>query len=225
MQTATSNRPWLPPTLSDDLPRVRDIIAEPGWDTRPLAALEAFHELAALSLSDALEADGFHAYPSLSRPGDGPRTALVHETAVLHPGTALVGDVVIARDCELGPNAAIFGPTVIGPNAYIGPNAEVRRSLIFGGLVASHACYIGHSIVGRRANIAAQTVTAVRNLKRPTVHLLIDDRLHDTGLELFGALIGDDVQTACDVTIMPGRRIGAKQTIGPRTLVLHNVGA
>ena len=215
---------WLSPAVSDAAPSLAAFVCSSTWEKDPDRALDVFRELTTLVLPTTCDDGDYRTGPTLARPGGSRGVAIVHRTAVVHPGTALVGDVFIASDCELGPNATVFGPTVIGPGSYVGPNAEIRRSVLLQDVKASHACYLGHSVIGRQANIAAQTVTAVRNLKRKTVHILVDGVLRDTELELFGALIGDEAQFGCDVTIMPGRRIGVREIVGPRTLVMHNVG-
>jgi UDP-N-acetylglucosamine diphosphorylase / glucose-1-phosphate thymidylyltransferase / UDP-N-acetylgalactosamine diphosphorylase / glucosamine-1-phosphate N-acetyltransferase / galactosamine-1-phosphate N-acetyltransferase len=117
----------------------------------------------------------------------------------------LVGDVIVDANCELGPNAVVFGPSYIGPDSYLGPNAEIRRSLVHSGLVMSHTGYLGHSVVGSNANLAAGFITAVRNLKRETVHLKVDGTLIDTGLKHFGAIIPNEYESRVNTVLEPGR--------------------
>lgn len=146
-----------------------------------------------------------------SRPDDTRTSgrAIVAASATLLPGAVLIGDVIISEGCEIGPNCAIFGPTILGPNCYVGPGAEIRRSAIFSHLRMSHMSYLGHSIVGHNVTLAAGFTTAVRNLKRHTVHVKDGDELIDTGHELFGAVIADDFFCRINTEAMPGRVLSA----------------
>lgn len=212
---------WLPLQLAEEVPHIAAVARCPGWENEPTAALDAFRELVSLRMPRSV-GDDFVTRESLVRRGSPPGIAHVHSSAQLHPGTWLLGDVLVAAGCELGPNAVVFGPTIVGPGTYLGPNAEVRRSLLLEDVVASHACYIGHSIVGRRANIGAYFVTAVRNVKRRTVHVQLDGQLIDTGYLHFGSLIGDDTQFGCGVTVMPGRMVLHTPFVPPGSLVSRN---
>jgi NDP-sugar pyrophosphorylase family protein len=213
----------LPANILPMIPSISALLSASDWTQSPRAALAAFHELASMQLPEALNDPVYEGKASLARPHDVvPSYSYIHQSATVHPGTCMVGNVIICAHCEIGPNAVLFGPTIVGPNSYIGPNAEVRRSLLMSHVKASHACYIGHSIIGRGVNIAAHFVTAVRNLKRHTVHLKLGDELVDTGHELFGAIIADHVEFGVGVTIMPGRCVLESSRIGPKATLLHN---
>lgn len=197
----------LPLEIFIKLPHLKVLFASNQWWSDITLVLKVFEELARMNLSEMTTVSGWLSLKTPTRPRD-PRdcgVALVAESTTIMPGSILVGDVVICEGCEIGPNCTIFGPTIIGPGSYIGPGAEVRRSLIFSALKLAHRSYLGHSIVGRRVNLGAGFTVAVRNLKRGTVHLKMDDRLFDTKLKMFGAIIADDFYCSVSTTVMPGR--------------------
>ena len=106
----------------------------------------------------------------------------------------LFGPVLIGPDCEIGPNASIFGPTVI-EDAPTGPSVEIRRCLLLARAEVSHMSFLGHSVIGRRAALGAFFCSAVRNLRRGTVHVIRDGMLTDSGERRLGCVIADDIET------------------------------
>ncbi|MEW5859996.1 MAG: hypothetical protein AB1861_21850 [Cyanobacteriota bacterium] len=147
---------------------------------------------------------------------------LLSESTVLHPGVSFFGTILLGPHCEIGPGSIIYGPTFIESDAMIGPNVEIRRSILFTEVKIAHIAYIGHSIIGRRVNIGANLLTAVRNLKRKHVHLKIEDNLCDTGETHFGTIIADDTEFGVNVTVMPGRMILNTRQIPANTTVYKN---
>ena len=214
----------LPSEVLRDAPSITALLSASDWHTSPMLAVSAFAELTTLRLPASINDNSYVSLPSLSRPHQEQTShALAHTSATIHPGTRILGDVLLGPGCEIGPNAVIFGPSIVGKNSYLGPNVEVRRSLLMSNVKASHACYIGHSIIGRSANIGANFVTAVRNLKRPTVHLKLNGELVDTGHELFGCLMADEVQLGVNVTVMPGRCILHAKFVESGFVVVRNL--
>ncbi|MFW9881436.1 MAG: hypothetical protein ACFFG0_50875, partial [Candidatus Thorarchaeota archaeon] len=148
---------------------------------------------------------------------------LLSKNSIIYPNTTFIGEIFIGNNCRIGPNTVILGPTILEENIIIGPHSEVRRSIIMKNTKINHVSYIGHSILGRNVNIAANVITAVRNLKRKTVHLLIDNKLFDTKEELFGVIIADNVEFGVNVTIMPGRMILIPCSIKANSIIKNNI--
>lgn len=209
------------PSIVARLPAIERLcLRDHWWDDLGLV-LKAFDELTKLKLSLADTTSGWRATETVVRPNaeTSAGTAIIHESTTILPGSVLVGDVVIGPDSEIGPNCTIFGPTVLGPRTYIGPCAEVRRIFSMSDLTVSHYSYVGHSIVGRRVNLAAGFTVAVRNLTRETVHVKIGDSLVSTGHEHFGAIIADDFYCSINTSVMPGRVLSTP-LIAPRPVLV-----
>jgi bifunctional UDP-N-acetylglucosamine pyrophosphorylase/glucosamine-1-phosphate N-acetyltransferase len=86
-----------------------------------------------------------------------------------------------------------------------------------------HLSYVGDSIIGERCNFGAGTMIANLRFDDKPVRMMISERLVDTGRRKLGAVIGDDVQTGINVSIMPGVKIGSDSWIGPSMTVAKDV--
>ena len=75
--------------------------------------------------------------------------------------------------------------------------------------------YVGHSVLGRRVRLGAFFRSAVRNLRRGTVHMMRGGVLTDTGEVTIGCVIADETQTGVHATVMPGRRIVRRRSCQP----------
>jgi NDP-sugar pyrophosphorylase family protein len=209
-------------TLLPTLPTaLRTCLAEPRWWADERQGLYVVRDLSSLTLPTALA--GYRVVPGTRSPRwDWPGHALVHRTATVHQGVSLFGPVLIGPGCEIGPNASIFGPTVVQSGAYVGPGAEIRRSLLLSGAEVAHLSFVGHSVIGRNVRLGAFFCSAVRNLRRGTVHILHAGVLVDTGEERLGCVIADGTETGVHTTVMPGRRLVASPVVAAHSVVIKN---
>jgi NDP-sugar pyrophosphorylase family protein len=209
-------------SLLPDLPgALRTCLTEPDWWADELQGLRVIQDLTGLTLPRAQP--GYRIVPGTRSPRwDWPGHALVHRTATVHQGVSLFGPVLIGPGCEVGPNASIYGPTVVQADAYVGPGAEIRRSLLLTGAEISHLSFVGHSVIGRKVRLGAFFCSAVRNLRRGTVHILHAGTLVDTGEERLGCVIADGTETGVHTTVMPGRRVVTSPVVAANTVVVRN---
>jgi UDP-N-acetylglucosamine diphosphorylase / glucose-1-phosphate thymidylyltransferase / UDP-N-acetylgalactosamine diphosphorylase / glucosamine-1-phosphate N-acetyltransferase / galactosamine-1-phosphate N-acetyltransferase len=155
--------------------------------------------------------------------GDAAAIAL-HDAAV-EPGVVFDvrnGPVVLESGVEVRSGARLEGPLWIGANARvlggpvrtsaIGPRVNVRGELstcVFLGYAnKAHDGFVGHSVIGRWANLGAGTITS--NLKNTygRVRLDIAGSPLETGLQFLGSLIGDHAKTAIGTLLSTGTVIG-----------------
>ena len=82
--------------------------------------------------------------------------------------------------------------------------SSVRRSK------AAHLNFIGDSIIGSDVNLEAGSMVAnYRNeLSDKTIRIVQGDQVIDTGVEKFGALIGDGTRVGANAVIAPGAVLG-----------------
>jgi NDP-sugar pyrophosphorylase family protein len=204
----------LPPVLTA-------CITEPALWQDELQGLHVMKALNDLSLPDSL--DGYRRLETAeSRQWRWQGHALVHESAIVHNGVNFFGPVLIGPDCEVGPNATIYGPTVVESGSYLGPGAEIRRCLLLAGAEVAHTSYVGHSVLGREVRLGAFFCSAVRNLRRGTVHMLEAGQLVDTGEVTIGCVIADGTETGVRATVMPGRRIIETPVVPANALIMKN---
>jgi hypothetical protein len=89
-------------------------------------------------------------------------------------------------------------------------------------IVHSGVSFFGHSVLGRRVRLGAFFCSAVRNLRRGTVHMMRDGVLADTGEVTIGCVIADETETGVHATIMPGRRIVQTRVVPANAVVTRN---
>jgi bifunctional UDP-N-acetylglucosamine pyrophosphorylase/glucosamine-1-phosphate N-acetyltransferase len=127
--------------------------------------------------------------------------SVVEDGARLQPYSVLSG-ARVRKGAIVGPFARLRPEADIGEGAHIGNFVEVKKSRLGKGSKANHLAYIGDSLVGKKVNIGAGTITCNYDgiAKHTTV---IGD----------GVFVGSDTQLVAPVTIGKGALIGAGATI------------
>jgi UDP-N-acetylglucosamine diphosphorylase/glucosamine-1-phosphate N-acetyltransferase len=130
---------------------------------------------------------------------------LVRKGATVQSFTRLVGP------CVIGEGSTILGGRVTGCS--IGPMAkvcgEISTSIVIGHANKGHDGFVGHSVIGRWANLGAGTITS--NLKNSygEVALWTPTGVRGTGLQFLGALIGDHAKLGIGTRLTTGCVVGA----------------
>lgn len=127
---------------------------------------------------------------------------------------AMIGDdVIILSNCvienaevgansRVGPFARLRPETVLATDTHIGNFVEIKKSVIGQGSKVNHLSYIGDSLVGKKVNIGAGTITCNYDGVNK-FQTIIED----------GAFIGSDTQLVAPVTVGKNATIGAGSTI------------
>lgn len=155
----------------------------------------------------------------------GDPAAIAVRDAAVEPGVVFDtrhGPVVIESGAEIRAGSRLEGPLWIGANAHvlggpvrasaIGPRVNVRGEVstcVFLGYAnKAHDGFLGHSVIGRWANLGAGTITS--NLKNTygRVRLEIAATVLETDLQFLGSLIGDHAKTAIGTLLSTGTVIG-----------------
>ena len=139
------------------------------------------------------------------------------------PGVYLEGTVMIGTGCKIGPNCYLRGATAIGDHCHIGQAVEVKNSIIMEHTSIGHLSYCGDSVVGRRVNFGAGTITANYRHDGKNHRSLVAGKYLDTGRRKFGAILGDDVHTGIHTSIYPGRKLWPGVSTLPGTIVKHDL--
>jgi NDP-sugar pyrophosphorylase family protein len=146
-----------------------------------------------------------------------------------------MGDNVVVLE-----NAVIRGPTYIGPNSVIGNNSLVRdyshiganclvgystevKGSYIGDRCWFHMNYIGDSIIGDGCSFGAGTVLANFRFDECNISVEIEGEAVDTGLDKFGAIIGDNCKTGVNVSVMPGIKIGPNSIVAPHVCLSEDL--
>ncbi|TFG23302.1 MAG: glucose-1-phosphate thymidylyltransferase [Promethearchaeota archaeon] len=140
----------------------------------------------------------------------------------VHSGTYIQGPCYIGEDNTIGPNAFIRFNTTIGNNCHVG-NSEIKNSIIFSNSNVPHFNYIGDSIICENVNLGAGTKVANLRLDEKNVKMNIKGQLIDSGIKKLGMIIGPNVKTGINASIMTGKKIGENSIIGAQTLVAEDI--
>jgi bifunctional UDP-N-acetylglucosamine pyrophosphorylase/glucosamine-1-phosphate N-acetyltransferase len=147
----------------------------------------------------------------------------LEDGASIRAGCYIEGPVYIGKESMVGPNTRLRPCTSIGDHAVVGAACEIKNSIVMNGTKIPHLSYIGDSIIGENCNLAAGTITANIRLDEHTLSMKVKGRLQTTARRKLGVMMGDDVQTGINASIMPGVRIGSGSFIGPGMVVYNDV--
>jgi NDP-sugar pyrophosphorylase family protein len=143
--------------------------------------------------------------------------AAVHATATVEPGAVLKGPIVIGPACLVAAGAYLRGGVWMGQGAVVGPACELKSSLLFPGAKLAHFNFVGDSILGAGVNLEAGAIIANHRNERAdkVIRIAVQGRVIETGVEKFGALIGDGARLGANAVIAPGALL-APGTVVPR---------
>lgn len=149
------------------------------------------------------------------------------ENVKLSPGCVIDasrGPVMIGAQASIGANSVISGPCWIGPHARVRPLTQIREgtsigavctvggelshSILLGYSNKGHEGFLGHSYIGKWANLGSGTTTS--NLKNTygQVRAIVAGKEVPTGRQFLGSIIGDHSKTAVLTRLSAGTYVG-----------------
>ena len=134
---------------------------------------------------------------------------------VIEPGVMIQGPCIIGERCTIAHGAYIRKYVIMGNECSIGHSAEIKHSILMNKACVTHFTYIGDSIIGNHANLAAGVKCANLRLDKAEVTVRFENTEVNSGLRKFGAIIGDDVQIGCNCVLNPGTIIGKESICYP----------
>jgi NDP-sugar pyrophosphorylase family protein len=138
---------------------------------------------------------------------------------VVEPGAYIAGPTIIGENTVVRNGAYIRGNVIIGDHCVVGHTSELKGSVLLNYSGAPHFNYVGDSILGNYVNLGAGTKLSNLKMTRATVQVKIEDRVYDSGLRKFGAILGDHAQTGCNSVLNPGTLAGPGSIIYPNASV------
>ncbi|AZF33023.1 N-acetylglucosamine-1-phosphate uridyltransferase [Pseudomonas sp. R4-35-07] len=151
----------------------------------------------------------------LSRLGPGFRrhgNCAIHESAIVEEGAVLKGPIIIGEGSFVAAGAYLRGGVYLGSHCIVGPSCELKSTFMLDGSKLAHFNFVGDSLIGEGVNIEAGAIIAnYRNeLNGAAIRIRHATGVIETGVNKFGALVGD------------GCKIGANAVIAPGALLLPN---
>lgn len=134
---------------------------------------------------------------------------------VIEPGVYIKGPAWIGADCQIRHGAYIRENVIVGAGSVVGNSTEIKNSFLFNGCQVPHYNYVGDSVLGAKAHLAAGVILSNLKLTGDTITLRVGDATLDTGLRKFGALIGDGAEIGCNAVLNPGSIVGRRSLIYP----------
>lgn len=149
------------------------------------------------------------------------------------PGFSVGKQVYLAPSVKLPPYGVIEGPAYIGPRTELRPGVYIRQNVIVGAdCVLGNACeykncllmdavatphynYVGDSILGNKAHMAAGSILANLRLDKAPISLKLDGQLVPTGLRKLGAILGEGAEVGCNAVLQPGTLLGKNAIVMP----------
>ncbi|MFQ5998075.1 MAG: bifunctional sugar-1-phosphate nucleotidylyltransferase/acetyltransferase [Candidatus Bathyarchaeia archaeon] len=147
----------------------------------------------------------------------------IEEDAVIRSGSYLEGPLLVGRGSQIGPNCFLRPSTALGVNVRIGNGCEIKNTIIFDRTHAPHLSYVGDSIIGEACNLGAGTVVGNVKLDNSNVKSIVKGTVVDSDRRKLGTIIGDNVKTGINTSIMPGIKVWPNSQIGAHALVTRDV--
>ncbi|HLA90752.1 MAG TPA: putative sugar nucleotidyl transferase [Gemmatimonadaceae bacterium] len=156
----------------------------------------------------------------------GEHPAFVAAGAYIEPfvlADTTAGPVLVRRDARVEAFTRLVGPCVIGERTRvhggkiawcsIGADArvcgEMSVAIVIGHANKAHDGFVGHSVIGRWANLGAGTITSNLKNNYGEVTLWTPRGARATGMQFLGAMIGDHAKTAIGTRLTTGSVVGA----------------
>ncbi|MEX0616522.1 MAG: glucose-1-phosphate thymidylyltransferase [Candidatus Woykebacteria bacterium] len=149
------------------------------------------------------------------------------ENVKIDSSAKIIGPALIGNGTKVGQGVLIRDGAIIGVNSRVLHGSEVKHSIVGNSTNLSHFNYAGDSVVGSDVNLAAGAVLA--NYKNGAADLEIkvevEGKKVGTGLEKFGAIVGDGVKLGCNVVTDPGTFVGKNTLVYPLAAIRGNIPA
>ena len=151
----------------------------------------------------------------------------IHNSVVVENFVTIEGPTIIDKNSILRHCAYIRGNVIIGEDCNIGNSSEIKNSILFNQSKAPHFNYVGDSILGFKSHIGAGVKLSNFKSDGSFINIKDDQKIINTNLRKFGAILGDNVEIGCNSVTNPGTIIGRNSVIYPcqsvRGIIKENV--
>ena len=141
----------------------------------------------------------------------------VGKGTVIEQGAFIKGPAWIGENCHIRNGCYIRENVILGNNVIAGNSCEFKNCILLNESEVPHFSYVGDSILGYRAHLAAGVILSNLKLTRDNIVIRHNEKNIDTGLTKFGAVIGDETEVGCNSVISPGSLLGKRCLLYPGT--------
>lgn len=129
------------------------------------------------------------------------KNSSIGEGTIILPNS-VIEDAIVGENCRIGPFARLRPQAELSNEVHIGNFVEIKKSTVSQGSKVNHLSYIGDTIIGKKVNVGAGTITCNYDGVNKFQTVIEDE-----------AFIGSDTQLIAPVTVGKGATIGAGSTI------------
>lgn len=133
----------------------------------------------------------------------------IHRTATVETGAVIKAPAIIGPGAFVAAGAYLRGGVFLDEGCIVGPSCELKSTFMLKGSKVAHLSFAGDSIIGAGANIEAGAIIANYRNERDDkrIRIAFGGGVIDTGVEKFGALVGDGARIGANAVIAPGALI------------------
>lgn len=145
----------------------------------------------------------------------------IHRTATVEQGAIVKDPAILGPNTFVAATAYLRGGVFLDDGCIVGPGAELKTSFMFAGAKLAHLNFVGDSVLGASVNVEAGAMIANYRNERAdkSIRIAHAGRVIETGVEKFGALVGDGARIGANAVIAPGAILEAG-TIVPRLALI-----
>ena len=143
----------------------------------------------------------------------------VHKTAKVFPSAYLGAPCIIGPNTEVRHCAFVRGSALVGADCVVGNSVELKNVILFDHVQTPHYNYVGDSILGYYSHMGAGSITSNVKADKQLVIVRNGTERIETGIQKFGAMLGDHVEVGCNAVLNPGTVIGRNSNIYPTSCV------
>jgi len=146
---------------------------------------------------------------------DGP--CIIEDNVVIDDFCKIKGPIFIGKNSFIGMGSLVRN-CMLGTKTSIGFNCEISKSYFAGQTDIAHHNVILDSLIGDNVWFGGYSGTANVLLTKKNVKYQINEKIIDTGINHFGAVVGNNCAVGAAVIILPGRQIPPNSTIQAGTI-------
>jgi UDP-N-acetylglucosamine diphosphorylase / glucose-1-phosphate thymidylyltransferase / UDP-N-acetylgalactosamine diphosphorylase / glucosamine-1-phosphate N-acetyltransferase / galactosamine-1-phosphate N-acetyltransferase len=151
---------------------------------------------------------------------------LVHSAATIEAGAIVKPPAVISEGCFIAATAYLRGGIFLDRSVIIGSGCELKSTVVMSGTTLAHFNFVGNSIIGSDVNLEAGVVVANHwNERRDhQISVYVGAQEIRTGVDKFGALIGDHCRLGANAVLSPGTVLEPSSIVGRLALINQALG-
>lgn len=148
----------------------------------------------------------------------------IHKSTVMENGVTIKRPFIALENSHIGANTYFREGVFLDKSVKVGPGSEIKSSIICSETAIAHLNYIGNSIIGQNVNFEAGSIAANHYNERENkkIRVKYKNAVIDTGVEKFGALVGDNSRIGANGVLSPGT-ILAKRSIVKRLELIEQL--